>query len=90
MTTQIDISGKIGPLYVHPEPPEWPVYSFDRPSYELWNAIATGLHAKGWSEKDIKTWMQSKMTQWALDGSLGESIIKIGTEYAKSAEKIRF
>ena len=69
-----DITDKIGPLYVAPEPPEWPMYSYDRPSYLLWNAIAKSLHERGASDDQIKEWLQSKEPRWALDGSLGDDI----------------
>lgn len=82
-TAAIDITGKIGNLFhSHETPPEWPMYSYSRPAYMLWNAIANGLIAKGWTEEQIKEWMQSKETRWALDGKLGDKILKLGEEYA--------
>jgi hypothetical protein len=83
MKRRIDITDKIGSLYNGTkELPEWPMYSFDRPAYYLWNAIANGLHQRGWTEEQIKDWLQSKSARWALDGSLGESIEQLGAEFA--------
>ena len=81
---QIDITGKIGELFPSASPAEWPMYSYSRPAYILWNAIANALHKKGWSEQEIKDWLQSKETRWALDGELGEQLTKLGQEYAKN------
>ena len=67
--------------------PEWPMYSFSRPAWLLWNAIANGLIEKGWTEEEIKFWLQSKDTRWALDGDLGEEIEKLGKKYARKIEK---
>jgi hypothetical protein len=69
-----DITGKIGPLYPEaiPNPCEWPMYSFARPAYILWNAIAAELHAMKWTDTEIKAWLQAKDTRWALDGDLGD------------------
>lgn len=86
MKTTIDITYKIGAVY-RLKDPKWPMYSYDRPAYMLWNAIANGLHDKGWSEEEIKTWLQSKATRWALDGSLGEDVEKLGREYAKTVNE---
>lgn len=85
-TKHIDITDKIGPLWRNPEEPAWPMYSFNGPSFMLWNAIANGLHARGWSNKQIKDWLQSKGARWALDGSVGDAIEKLGREYAKQIQ----
>lgn len=79
-----DISGKIGPLYgpVTPEP-EWPMYSYERPAWMLWNAIANELHTAGWSEEKIRDWLQSKSARWALDGDLGDALRDMGKKYAQ-------
>ena len=86
----VDITAKIGelfPIHTAERPPEWPMYSFDRPSRILWNAIARRLIDAGWTEDQIKEWLQSRMTRWALDFSLGEAIARIGAEYAESMLK---
>jgi hypothetical protein len=88
MKTYIDITDKIGPLWQPPQPREWPMYSYDRPSYMLWNSIANTLHERGWTETEIKQWLQSKSTRWALDGSLGDAIEKLGRDYGKLAEQL--
>lgn len=80
-----DISGCIGPL--HPatnSAPEWPMYSYERPAWMLWNAIAGALAQKGWTEPMIKEWLQSKKARWALDGYLGEEIDALGRGFAET------
>lgn len=80
-----DITAKIGELFpIHSEtnPPEWPMYSFARPSRILWNALGKGLAAKGWTDKKIKEWLASKDTRWALDDDLGAALVKLGTDWA--------
>ena len=78
----IDITGKIGPSSATFSNPEWPMYSYERPACILWNAIANGLIAKGWSEYQLKKWLQSKDTRYALDGILGDKLEALGEEYA--------
>lgn len=82
----IDITGKIGPLG---SDCEWPMYSYNRAAYTLWNGIANGLKARRWTEKQIRDWLQSKSPRWALDGELGVSLEKLGMEFAKSCEKVK-
>jgi hypothetical protein len=87
----VDITGHIGPLYDPASTTgriaEWPMYSFDRPAYVLWNAIANQLHKQGWDEDEIKAWLQSKLPRWSLDGSLGDALEQLGTEYAKTIKQ---
>jgi hypothetical protein len=85
-----DITTKIGPLHpIHTteNPPEWPMYSFDRPSVFLWNAIGKNLTARGWKEKRVKEWLQSVQPRWALDRELGEALEKLGKTYAEQIVK---
>jgi hypothetical protein len=82
----MDITGKIGDLFQLSAPPEWPMYSFSRPSWMLWDAIANALHDKGWSDSKIKDWLQSRATRWALDGSLGDAIDELGRKYAATID----
>lgn len=84
MSAYFDISGRIGPLYKPIGEPEWPMLSYDRPAYLLWNAIGRELSRQGWTEEQIIEWLQSKETRWALDGELGDAIDNLGTEFAKS------
>lgn len=80
---EYDLTGHVGPLspeLCHDRP--WPMYSYDRPAHMLWNAIGKQLHAQGWSDAQIKEWLQSKQTRWALDGSLGDQIETLGKLYA--------
>ena len=54
--------------------PEWPMYSYSRPAYLLWNAIARELFAAGWTEARIKDWLQSKSTRRAQDIRQGRRV----------------
>jgi hypothetical protein len=80
-----DCTGDIGPLFPRPNvnPVTCPMYSFERPAFTLWNAIGAGLHAKGWTEEQIRWWFQSKAARHHFDGALGEALEQIGKEYAK-------
>lgn len=84
-----DCTGLIGDLYTVPAKPEWPMYSFSRPASILWNAVAAELNRKGWTDEEIRKWLQSKHPRWALDGELGDRLAKLGTEWAAKAEKIK-
>lgn len=77
----IDITGKICDL--HPQSGEWPMYSYSRPSYILWDAAANYLWRNGWTEEDIKTLLQSKHPRWSLDNSLGDALAAVGEAWAK-------
>lgn len=79
-----DCTGKIGPLnaWAGLSPPEWPMFSFDRPSHIVWNAIAANLNKRGWSDKRIKEWLASKNTRWACDGSLGDELAALADKWA--------
>ena len=81
-----DYTGKMGPLWPDmwvKNPPEWPMYSYERPASILWDAIANELHERGWSDDKIGGWLRSKGPRWALDGDLGEIIRDIGTLYGR-------
>jgi hypothetical protein len=80
----------IGPLFdlFDKEPPAWPMYSFERPATLLWNAIAAELNKLGWSDEEIKDWLQSKNPRWALDGELGTLIESLGKMYAANCTKL--
>ncbi len=77
-----DCTGKIGRLYPLERDAEWPMYSFDRPSMIVWNAIAANLNTRGWSDKRISEWLASKNTRWALDGSLGDQLAELADKWA--------
>lgn len=77
-----DCTGKIGPLYADARTPEWPMFSFDRPSSIVWNAIAANLNKRGWSDQRIRDWLASKNTRWALDGSLGDELAAFADKWA--------
>ncbi len=78
-----DITGRIGPQFRPQDEPEWPMNSYERPAYMLWNAIASELHAAKWPEARIRDWLQSKQARWALDGDLGNRIRKAGRAHAR-------
>jgi hypothetical protein len=80
-----DCTGHIGP-YKSDSP--WAMYSFNTPSYALWNAIASEMNSRGWDDEEIQEWLQSKAARWALDGELGEALIKLGKKFGKTAKKL--
>jgi hypothetical protein len=81
---EFDLTGHVGPLMPELQgAAQWPMYSFDRPSLTLWNAIGKRLHEGGWPDEKIREWLQSRQTRWALDGTLGDAIETLGTEYAE-------
>lgn len=65
MESEYDCTGRIGPLN---DRVKWPMFSYNGPAYIVWNAIAANLHECGWSDDEIKCWLQSKLSRWALDG----------------------
>lgn len=82
---QYDCTGLIGPMQhgEYTQPTQWPMFSFERPARIVWNAIAATLHKRGWSDKQIREWLQSKETRWALDGSLGDALKETATKWAQ-------
>ena len=78
-----DITGKIGPL-PRSDKAEWPMYSFERGGYAFWNGLAGELHAKGWSDEEIRVWLQSKHPRWLLD-SRDDELAALGAKLAESA-----
>ncbi|HYT44021.1 MAG TPA: hypothetical protein VEP90_16905 [Methylomirabilota bacterium] len=79
----MDITGKIGPLWTIKSGSDWPMYSYERPAYIVWNAIANELHDLGWTDIQIKDWLQSKSPRWELDGQLGDILTRVVKKYAK-------
>jgi len=61
----------------------WAMYSYERPANILWNAIAGELYRNGWSDDQIRDWLQSKGPRWSLDGDLGEALEELGRKVAK-------
>lgn len=82
--TQQDYTALIGPLN---SDKEWPMYSYERPAYMFWNAIANTLRTRGWSDEEIKEWLQSKEPRWMLDGELGETIEAVAAIVALGIQK---
>lgn len=92
MNDKFKVASWVGPM--HPRhyvdnPPKWRMYSFERPACTLWNAIASELNKAGWTDDQIREWLQSKETRWALDGSLGEEIEALGKRYGRSIASIK-
>ncbi len=72
----LDISGKIGQLG---SDCEWPMFSYERPAYVLWGAVANALQAKGWTENEIRVALQSKLPRWSMDcGALCDALNAAG------------
>jgi hypothetical protein len=61
----------------------WPMYSYSRPAYMVWNAIGQVMVDNGYSEAEIKEWMQSRNPRFSLDGTLGEAIQEAASAWAK-------
>lgn len=73
----LSITDRIGPLYpikAQDRKEDCGMFSFDRPSYIVWNAVAETMHKLGHSEAEIKDWLQSKAARWAADGELGQML----------------
>lgn len=66
----------------------WPMYSFDRPAFTVWNALSRRLFERGWSDAEIRTWLQSKEARWALDGALGDALANAASACADRADKV--
>jgi hypothetical protein len=81
-----DCTGQIGSL---DSGATWPMYSYETPSYILWNAIAAEMNARGWTDEEIQEWLQSKAARWACDGALGEALRAIGKEFGSTAKKLK-
>ena len=79
-----DYTGLIGPMFGHmpQRDPEWPMYSYERPAWQLWDAVANALSERGWTDAQIKSWLQSKSPRYALDDRLGDAIKKLGADFA--------
>lgn len=74
-----DITDKIGTLQ---SDVEWPMYSYDRPSYIFWNGVAKGLVKQGATMAEIKWWLQSKNSRWLLD-RMSDKIEDMGLKWGK-------
>lgn len=83
-TARRDITGDIGNLY-EPNPATIPMYSYSTPAYYLWQAVYDGLREAGISDAKAIEWLQSKHARWAMDGSLGDAIRKLGHDYGLQA-----
>ena len=79
-----DCTGHIGPFGSEAL---WPMYSFNRPAYIIWNAIAQELYANGWTDEQIKEWLQSKNPRWSLDAGLGRILEQVGRKFARDMLK---
>lgn len=79
-----DITADIGPLY-QSGAPTIPMYSFDRPSTILWQAVYDAMREAGCSDKKATEWLQSKAPRWLLDGEHGDKLRALGHEIGKRA-----
>jgi len=61
----------------------WAMYSYDRPAYIVWNAIAAQLYDHGWTDEQIKNWLQSKSPRHDLDSDLGDMLQDLGRIYGR-------
>lgn len=88
-TAPRDITADIGPMYgpVAGTAPKYPMYSYERAAYKLWQAVFEGLIAAGYSEAKAIEWLQSKSARWALDCELGDKLTAIGFEFGKAQTK---
>ncbi len=83
--TQQDYNSLIGPLN---SDTAWPMYSFERPAYAFWNGLATALHQRGWSDEEIREWLQSKEPRYLLnEGTVPEALEAMGALMALSAQR---
>lgn len=85
----LEYGERVGPL--DDEEVAWPMYSYGRPAYQFWDAVANGMRARGWTPEQIRTWLQSKLARWALDGDWGDHLrtlgFKLGSEHAELVEE---
>ena len=80
-----DITAEIGPMFNElQKAPALPMYSYERPAYQLWQAVFEGLRVGGMSEEQAIDWLQSKNPRWVLDGSLGAILSQIGLEVGRA------
>lgn len=84
-----DISGKIGPMFERLDA-EWPMYSYNAPATTVWNAIASSMRARGWTDEQIKGWLQSKDARWAMDGLLGDILYRVTLKWADDYTVCRY
>lgn len=82
--TYRDISCDIGPLYpLHKNTePKYPMYSYKRAAYSLWQGVFNALIDQGRTEEEAFDVLMSKHMRWALDGKLAEALQQFGYEFA--------
>lgn len=81
---EFDLSHLIGPY--HGQRP-WPMYSFERAATMVWNALGQRLYERGWTDAEIRTWLQSQDARWALDFDLGDALTAAARACADRAQK---
>jgi hypothetical protein len=64
----------------------WPMYSYSRPGYMVWNAIGQHMADRGYTVEQIKKWMQSKNPRHDLDGGLGDALVAAATQWAEKQD----
>ena len=70
-----DFTGRVGELAM---------YSYDRPSYMVWDAVMKGLMDQGYSQTAAEAWLKSKAARWALDGAFGDILCDAAYKFGKS------
>ena len=81
-----DIAYQVGDLYPELAEPGVPMFSFSRPSRILWQAVYDGLIARGWSDADAITWLQSRGPRHLLDGRAAGWLKDAGSKIAEAAD----
>lgn len=76
-----DVTAKIGPMFTNNSTPEWPMYSFDRPSWSFWRGFSRRLLALGYSEDRIEELLQHTNLRHYLDAT-DERIEALGSRMA--------
>lgn len=64
-----------------------PMYSYERPSRILWQAVYDALTAEGCTHDQAIDWLQSTGPRYALDGEIGEKIRKVGLALGRECAK---
>lgn len=77
-----DITGEIGDLYKDQDPPKYPMYSFSRPAWIVWQAVYDGMLDNGFSHEKAMEVLASKHMRWALDGDLSDILKEAAYNYS--------
>lgn len=70
--------------FLHGQPEvEWPLYSYDCPSARFWHGFALGLHARGFTDRQVRDILQSKLMRWMFDND--NEVQALGAKMAQSS-----